>query len=286
MRMEKPINELLEYLLDAKIWIGLGEVILKSLLILVVSSIVIKIGRRLIEKVFVTRIKTPLRYSERRQNTLMKLLQNILSYIVYFIAILTILATFGINVAGLIAGAGIVGLAVGFGAQSLVKDVITGFFIVFEDQFAVGDEVLIGTARGTVEEIGLRTTKIKSYTGELFIIPNGAITNVVNFSVFNSKVLVDIKVAYGSDIQEAERVIKDFLKNLPFKYPELVKAPEILGIEDLTATEMVFRIVVETMPNENQDMARKIRRDLREYLQFKGKDSTYPIVVNEANKEE
>ena len=285
--MKGPINELLEYLLDAKLWIGLGEVILKSLLILVVASIVIKIGRRLIEKIFITRIKTPLRYSERRQNTLMKLLQNILSYIVYFIAILTILATCGINVAGLIAGAGVVGLAVGFGAQSLVKDVITGFFIVFEDQFAVGDEVLIGTtARGTVEEIGLRTTKIKSYTGELFIIPNGSITNVVNYSVFNSKVLVDIKVAYASDIQEAESLIKDFLKNLPFKYPELVKAPEILGIEDLTATEMVFRIVVETMPNENQDMARKIRRDLREYLQFKGKDSAYPIVVNEANKEE
>jgi len=286
MDLQGAINDLINYLLDPETWIGLGTVILKSLFILILSGIVIRIGRRLIEKVFITRIKTPLRYSERRQNTLMKLLQNILAYIVYFIAILTILATFEIDVAGLLAGAGIVGLAVGFGAQSLVKDVITGFFIVFEDQFAVGDEVLIGAARGRVEEIGLRTTKIKSYTGELFIIPNGSILNVVNYSVFNSKVLVDIKVSYGSDIQEAERLIKEFLKNLPFKYPELVKAPEILGIEDLTATEMVFRIVVETLPNENQDMARKIRRDLREYLQLKEKDRAYPIVVNEANKEE
>ena len=86
----------------------------------------------------------------------------------------------------MLAGAGIVGLAVGFGAQSLVKDVITGFFIVFEDQFAVGDQVQIGQSNGVVEEIGLRTTKVKSYTGELHIIPNGNILEVINYSIYNS----------------------------------------------------------------------------------------------------
>ncbi len=279
-------NKIKVYLLNEDTWIGFGVITLKILFILLLSVVVIKVGRRLIERVLTVKYKSPIRYTERRQNTLIKLLQNILSYTVYFSAILAILALFEINIAGLLAGAGIVGLAIGFGAQSLVKDIITGFFIVFEDQFAVGDEVLIGTARGNVEEIGLRTTKVKSYTGELFIIPNGSIMNVVNYSVFNSRILVDIKVAYGSNIQEAEEVIKEFLKNLPLKHSVLVKDPEILGVEDLTATEMVFRIVVETLPNEGHDIARKIRRDLKEYLQLKGKDSTYPIVVNEANKDE
>ena len=99
---------------------------------------------------FVVRQRSPLGYSERRQNTLKKLLQNILAYVVYFTAIISYFSTFDINVVGLLAGAGIVGLAVGFGAQSLVKDIITGFFIIFEDQFAVGDQVQIGTANGIV----------------------------------------------------------------------------------------------------------------------------------------
>ena len=138
-------------------------------------------------------------------------------------AILAILSTFGINVAGLVAGAGIVGLAVGFGAQSLVKDVITGFFIVFEDQFAVGDQVQIGQSMGVVIEIGLRTTKVKSYTGELHIIPNGNISEVINYSIYNSIALIDISVSYESDIQAVENIIKEFLQDLPNKYEELVK---------------------------------------------------------------
>ncbi len=108
-----------------------------------------------------------LRVSERREATLLKLLQNVLTYFIYSMAILMILSTLTINVSAVLAGAGIVGLAVGFGAQSLVKDVITGFFIIFEDQFSVGDVIRVGQFEGTVEEIGLRTTKIKSWTGEL-----------------------------------------------------------------------------------------------------------------------
>ena len=104
---------------------------------------------------------------------MLKLLENTLAYVVYFSAILAILAEFSIDVKGLLAGAGVLGLAVGFGAQSFVKDIITGFFIIFEDQFSVGDYVKIGTAEGTVEEIGLRTTKIKAYGGEIHILPNG-----------------------------------------------------------------------------------------------------------------
>ncbi len=117
---------------------------------------------------------------------MVRLLQNVFSYAIYFVAGVMILETLSVDVRGLLAGAGIVGLAVGFGAQNLVKDIITGFFIIFEDQFSVGDYVRVGTFEGTVEEIGLRTTKIKSWTGEINILPNGSIVEVTNFSLHNS----------------------------------------------------------------------------------------------------
>ena len=117
---------------------------------------------------------------------------------------MAILSVLNIQIAGLLAGAGIAGLAIGFGAQSLVKDVITGFFIILEDQFGVGDYVRLNTAEGTVVEIGLRTTKIKGTTGEQFIIPNGQITDVINFSINNSKAIIDMQVGIEADVEKIE----------------------------------------------------------------------------------
>src|SRR5690606_6277482 len=115
------------------------------------------LGKAIIRRLLKFQIKTKIRPSERREQTLLKLLENALSYIVYFSAILAILSEFEVNVSGVLASAGVLGLAVGFGAQSLVKDIISGFFIIFEDQFSVGDYVQVGEALGTVKEIGLRT---------------------------------------------------------------------------------------------------------------------------------
>ena len=268
--MEVKIQNLKNYLFTEETWIQLGITFFKVLLILLITAIAVKFGKHIIQKVFSVRQKTPLRYSERRQNTLLKLLQNVLTYVIYFSAIIAILTTFGIKVAGLLAGAGIVGLAVGFGAQSLVKDVITGFFIVFEDQFAVGDQVQIGTANGIVQEIGLRTTKVKSYTGELHIIPNGSILVVINYSIYNSLALIDISVAPGNDIPSMEKSIEEFLGELPNKYEDLVKRPSYLGVQSFDASEIVVRFTAETVPTKQNSVARKIRRDLIEFFELKG----------------
>lgn len=274
------------YILDEKNWIELGKTCIEIIFILILAAVVIRVGKTIINRVLTVRQRSPLRYSERRQNTLIRLLENILTYAVYFTVIIAVLSSFGIEVAGLIAGAGVIGLAIGFGAQSLVKDVITGFFIVFEDQFAVGDEVQIGTSRGMVEEIGLRTTKVKSPIGELFIIPNGTISNVVNYSVFNTIVLIDIKVSYESDIQAVEKMLRGFLGSLNTKYEELVKVPEILGVQEISSDDLVLRIGVETIPIMQDDIARKIRRDLKEFLEQSGVDIPYPIVVRNAKNDE
>lgn len=283
--MDMTFKEFTDYLLKEETWIDLGFVALKIIFVLLLTAVVVKFGKRIIERLFLVRQRSPLSYDERRQNTLLKLLQNILTYAVYFASILAILSTLGINVAGLVAGAGIVGLAVGFGAQSLVKDVITGFFIVFEDQFAVGDQVQIGQSMGVVIEIGLRTTKVKSYTGELHIIPNGNISEVINYSIYNSIALIDISVSYESDIQAVENTIKEFLQDLPNKYEELVSIPNLLGVQSLAASEVILRVVAETLPYQQHGVARNIRRDLKEYLEQKGIEIPYPKMVVYQSKE-
>jgi small-conductance mechanosensitive channel len=279
LKFEEMIENIKSSLLNEKLWIDSGLVILKVFFIMFLAGIVVKVGKIVIRKVFEVRMKAPLRYTERRQNTLLKLLQNGLAYVVYFAAILAVLSALTINVTGLLAGAGVLGLAIGFGAQNLVRDVITGFFIIFEDQFSVGDYVRIGAAEGTVEEIGLRTTKLSGLNGEIHIFPNGTIVEVVNYSLNNSIAIVDVSVAYEVDIPKAEELIREFLLELPEKYEQLVKLPELLGVQNLAASEVVMRITAETKPMQHFAIARIIRRDLKIFMDANGIEIPYPKMV-------
>ena len=279
LNIETTINKIKKLLLDEELWIDSGIIILKVFFIILLAGIVVKIGKIVIQKLFEVRMKAPLRYSERRQNTLLKLLQNGLAYVVYFAAILAVLSALTIDVTGLLAGAGVLGLAIGFGAQNLVRDVITGFFIIFEDQFSVGDYVRIGAAEGTVEEIGLRTTKLSGLNGEIHIFPNGTIVEVVNFSLNNSIAIVDVSVAYETDIPKVEELIREFLMGLPDKYEQLVKLPQLLGVQNLAASEVVMRITAETMPMQHFAVARIIRRDLKIFMDEHGIEIPYPKMV-------
>lgn len=266
-------------LLNEEIWIDVGLVALKIIFIMLLTGVVVKVGKMIIRQLFIVRMKTPLRYSERRQNTMVKLLENVITYVVYFAAIIAVLSALEIKVAGLLAGAGVLGLAIGFGAQNLVRDVITGFFIIFEDQFSVGDFVRIGQAEGSVEEIGLRTTKVKGWNGEIHIFPNGTIVEVVNFSVNNSVAIIDVSVAYETNISQVEELIKEFLAMLPAKYEQLVKEPELLGVQNLAASEVILRITAETKPMQHYAISRIIRRDLKLFMDEHGIEIPYPKMV-------
>src|SRR5690625_7190414 len=162
-----------------------------------------------------------------------------LAYIVYFMAFVMVLETLGLPIGSLLAGAGVSGLAIGFGAQDLVRDVISGFFIVFEDQFSIGDYVEVSGAEGTVEEIGLRTTKVQSWTGEQNVIQNGNITQVINYCIHNGLAIVDVHVPYANDVTALEEIIEDVLSTLPDKYEEIVTVPVIHGVQTLEVSHVV-----------------------------------------------
>ncbi|MDF2947391.1 MAG: mechanosensitive ion channel family protein [Bacillales bacterium] len=238
------------------------------IVVLLLAFIINRIGKFFIRKFFNIKIKGGLQH-ERRDLTLQKLLENILSYFVGFITIITILNNF-FDVKGILAGAGVVGIAVGFGAQSLVKDIITGFFIIFEEQFFVGDYVRINTFEGTVTQIGLRITKVRAFSGEIQIIPNGTIIEVTNFSAHNSVAVVDISVAYGENIEKVEAIINEYLTDLTERYEDVVKTPELLGVQTLGPTEVVLRIICETLPMRHLQMSRQLRKDIKILLDEHG----------------
>lgn len=276
IRLNKKLEEALT---NEDLWISIGAGFLKIIAIIIVAGLVIRIGKSIIKNFVRIRAKGPLQVSVRRENTMVKLLENVISYVTYFVAFIMILEVVHIDVRALLAGAGIVGLAVGFGAQNLVRDIITGFFIIFEDQFSVGDYVRIGTFEGHVEEIGLRTTKIKSWTGELNILPNGSIIEVTNFSIHNSIAIVDVSIAYEGEIEKAEQVIEELLGELPLKYEEIVQPPQLLGIQTFGNSEVVLRITCETLPMKHWYISRKIRKEVKLRLDEQGIEIPFPRLV-------
>lgn len=277
--MEKQLENVWDFFTRPELWITLGQGALKIVLIIILASIVVKITKKLVDRSFGKRHKGIVRISERREATIKKLIKNVVAYVVYFTAILMILQVFTINIAALLAGAGVAGLAIGFGAQNLVRDVISGFFIVFEDQFSVGDYVNVSGVEGTVEEIGLRTTKVLSWTGEINVIPNGNITQVVNYSVHNGLAVVDINIPYEADVFRAEKVIEEIIATLPDKYEEIISVPTIIGVQTLESSYFVIRVTAETLPASQWAGARMIRREVKQGLYNAGIEIPSPRVV-------
>jgi len=267
-------NQFMDKISNEATWIALTDTIIKIIIVLVLSKVIITVAKKTLRNIFLVRAKSPLRTNERRETTLLKLLENIITYVIYFISAIMILEYCGFAVKGLLAGAGIVGLAVGFGAQSLVKDIISGFFIIFEDQFSVGDYIKINTFEGEVLEIGLRTTKLKSKTGELHLIPNGSILQVTNYSILNSVSIVDMTIANDNRLELAEKLIYEKLSQLERKVDEIVKVLELEESEILDSGEIVLRITTETKPTKQDEVSRLIRKELRPVLDEFGIKST------------
>lgn len=268
-----------EYVTGPDLWVTIGLGALKIVLIMLISLVVVKVGTRIVSQFFSNRTKGPFRITQRREATLNKLVINSLTYVVYFIAFIMILETLTLNIGALLAGAGVAGLAIGFGAQNLVRDIISGFFIIFEDQFSVGDFIRTSGVEGFVEEVGLRTCKVKAWTGEIHILPNGNVTQVTNFSIYNSIAVVDVSIAYEEDINRAEQVLAELLKELPERYTQMRDVPELLGVQNLGASDVLMRIICETDPMEHWAMGRAIRKEVKNRLDAEGIEIPFPRMV-------
>lgn len=212
------MNKYIDLILGNNIYANILKNIIYILLVLIISFISIKILVRIINYLMNsnTRIskKFAFNYNSKRKETILRLIASLVRYIIYFIAVIQILSIFGINTTGLLASAGIISVAIGFGAQTLVKDVITGFFIILEGQFDVGDKVQINSATGQVLSLGLRYTKLKANTGEIYFIPNSTISQVVNYSKSYFVVEKELSIKIEEDIETLENNIIELLEKL------------------------------------------------------------------------
>ena len=248
--MESVWQNLYSYIVGEELWIWIGTTLLRIVTIILFAFIVRNIGYRVIDIIFKDKKTIPIRLtSNRREQTLKNLSKNILSYVLLFIVVLMILDIFDVPIRTMLAGAGIAGVAIGFGAQSLVKDVIAGFFIIFEDQFSVGDYIEIGVIEGDVEVIGLRSTKLRSFYGQTYVIPNGQINIVTNYSASNGYAMVEINIPYETNIVKVENMIKHILPTFKTNYPDVfVDEPFIQGVTALELSNYVLRVRAETYP--------------------------------------
>ncbi|GED67078.1 mechanosensitive ion channel protein MscS [Brevibacillus reuszeri] len=267
------------YVTDADMWVNIGMVLLKIAAIILISRIVLSVVQAAVNRIFQHRKGSKIQMDQRRVDTMRVLVNNIVRYTLYFLAILMILQLLGIDLKPVLVSAGVLGLAVGFGAQSLVRDIITGFFIIFEDQFAVGDVVTINNMTGTVQEIGLRITRVRSWTGEVHIFPNGTITQVTNFSLQNTLSVVDVSVAYEENLNQVEQVLREVLQLAQTELQDIVGEPQILGVQALGPSEVVLRVTAECKPNTHHGVNRNLRAMIRTEFTKRGIQIPYPKIV-------
>ena len=247
-------------------------------LILALALLFQRLGTRLVDRsIRSLATRSPLRdaspRSEQRAETLAGVATGLLRVVVWTVALLLILGEVGLNLGPLIAGASIVGVALGFGAQSLVKDFLSGFFILVEDQYAVGDTITIAEATGTVEEINMRVTRIRATDGTVWFVPNGEIRKVGNSTKEYGRSIVDVLIPNKADLAAATAAIAEesaALAEDPAWAQDVLEAPEVLGVETLGSDNLTLRVSTKTTPIRRAPFARELRARITRRLQREG----------------
>ena len=218
--------------------------------------------------------------NKARTETLTSVLSSGANLVIWTVAVLMILGEVGINLGPLIAGAGIVGVAVGFGAQSIVKDFLSGMFMLVEDQYGVGDSIDVGLVSGTVERVTLRTTILRDGDGSIWYIPNGEIARVGNRSQVWARALLDIDVAYDTDLRKAQQVLKDVAMGLwedeEFTAGDIIEEPMVLGVQNLGVDGITLRLIAKTDASEQWAVARELRLRIKEAFDEAGIEMPFP----------
>lgn len=274
---------------------SLGEVALKLFAVLLISIVLTLIIRLSVKSFVNTAVKKAQQrapeFARRAENTedlsqlvmeqrtvqrskaVGQIIKSTVALIIWSVAVIMVLSILGINVAPILASAGIAGVALGFGAQTLIKDFLAGIFIILEDQYGIGDIVDLGPAVGTVEEVGLRITRLRDLGGVVWYVRNGEILRVANRSQGWTLAIVDVPVAYNEDLEKVRKVIEKVgleMLDDPQYFGQLLGSPAYAGVEQVTGDAVFLRIVAKTAPDQPIQMARTIREKLKNAFDAEG----------------
>jgi moderate conductance mechanosensitive channel len=258
---------------------------IRIVIIVIVSMVALRILKsavsRTVQRVL-ERHDQPSRELKIKADTLSNVIESAGRMVILLIATMMVLSNIGINIAPLLAGAGVVGLAIGFGAQSLIKDFIGGFFILLEDQYSVGDVIRINDSTGLVEQLSLRRTSLRALDGTVIIIPNGEILKVENLTKDWARAVLDIDISYDDDIDYAMSVIEKELEgveNDEIVGDVIIGPPEILGVVALGQYQVTLRAWLKTKPMEQWRVQRELIKRLKQALDRNGVTIPYPHQV-------
>lgn len=232
------------------------------ILSILLAIIIIKISKKIIINLIKIKLGN-VNLSDNREKTLSSLIVSVIKVIVWLIAILTTLSVYGINTASIVTSLGVIGFAIGLGAQDVIKDIFSGFMIILDKKYNIGDIIEVNGFKGEVVHLGIQTTKIKKWTGEIMIVFNRNINEVINYSVSNSIAIVDVAVSPEEDITKVEKTLNDLLNDLNEKLENLKGSIELKGIEEVSDMSINFRITVETPPEKQYEVQRTIRREVK-----------------------
>jgi small conductance mechanosensitive channel len=255
---------------------------LKVILMLVGALVVVRLATfvtRRVEDAFEDNDPSTMNEREKQAATLGKVIRNITRILVWGIVVMMVLKELGIDIGPILAGVGLMGLAVGFGAQSLVKDFIAGMFVLIENQYNVGDVVQAAGASGLVEKITLRATTLRDYEGNVHIIPNGTIDVVTNKTRQWSRFVLDIGVAYKESVDDVMHILKEIGDELAAdsKFASMITAPlEVLGVQDFADSAVIIRVMFTTQPVKQWTVGREFRRRVKNTFDAKGIEIPFP----------
>jgi small-conductance mechanosensitive channel len=274
--LDGPLTLLVKIVLTIVVALLLRRVINKTITRITLRMAESTMSERLRERTRTIFDGSPVLISERRRQrteTMGSLLRSIASSIVLGAAALTVLGYLGLDLAPFLASASIVGVAVAFGAQNLVKDFLTGMFMLLEDQYGVGDVIDVGTVTGTVEAVSLRTTRLRDVNGIVWYIPNGEIKRVGNESQNWARVVLDVPVEYDADIDKVRTLLTDTATALAVEPPWdeiIIEDPTVWGVQALSGEAVVVRVVCKTAPGRQSDTARELRERVKKAFDASG----------------
>jgi small-conductance mechanosensitive channel len=256
-----------------------GPLLIRVISMFLAASVLVEVVRVLVARLLLA-APNAAEDTQRRRVTFVGLIQNIVKYIIYFCVGLMVLNDLGIDPTPILAGAGILGLTVGLGAQKIVQDLLAGLFLLFEDQILHGDYIKIGETEGVVEQMSLRITRVRDGLGRLHILRNGEVQNVINYSRGWTLAVVDMSVAYEDDLDTVLQAIGEIVAGLPAKMPnEVIEPPEVKGIETIGQTSLTVRIETKVAPGSFQEVNRTLNRMLVDGFKARHLEIPYPKAV-------